>query len=110
MFEILLEVGGGLVVVAGCYYAAITRPNGAFPAKWLGFVICTVVLFGYPVYWRRGDLSNKRFWFRWIGLLLAHVCVLGLLLISVHQWPLILFAGTTLLEFILITPLLQTAK
>jgi hypothetical protein len=107
LFELLAEVAAGLLLVAACYYWAVQRPTDAFPARWLGFLISTAVLFGYPLHWMRKELTNGKFWFRWLGLLILHVCILGFLLVKIQQWPLIFFVGTTLLEFIFIMPILN---
>jgi hypothetical protein len=108
--EVVLEIAVGLCVVVGCYYWATQRSHEEFPAKWLGFIISTAILFGYPVYWTRARRDLRKFWSRWTGLLIAHICLIASLLLVVQQWPLVLFVATTLGEFILIAPVLNVTK
>jgi hypothetical protein len=101
------ESAVGLLVVGGVYYWATSRPNEDFPAKWVAFGFVTAVLFGYPIYWRWHDLRDRRFWFRWTGLLFIHSLLLGRLLTSVNRLPLVFFIPIALAEFVVIAPLLD---
>jgi hypothetical protein len=102
---LLFEVAVGAIVVAGCYYWATAKPNAEFPMKWMAFVICTAVLFGYQAYWARADRKTLNFWGWWLLFLALHVVLIGAFVQRVSNPPLVMFVILTLGEAALITPI-----
>jgi hypothetical protein len=97
--EIASEIAVGLAVVAGIFVLAIYFPGRDFPLKWLGLAATTAIIFGYSLYWTRTIPRPAIFWFYWTGFMVLHLALFVPLLIAVHQWPLIWFVFSTLVEF-----------
>jgi hypothetical protein len=102
---ICTEVGIGLLVVWICYFWATQKPNFPISAKWVGFILCTLVLFGYPIYWGRKELSGKSFWVYWLLFLCLHAAVIGSFVARAHGVPLVLFAAIGIGEAALMNPI-----
>jgi hypothetical protein len=82
----------------------VDNPQFFFPIKWLGFILSTLVLFGYPIYWARKDLEKRTFWFYWLSFLCLHLIVVGLAVHLAYKVPLVLFAVAGIAEAALMNP------
>jgi hypothetical protein len=100
---LLFEVGIGLIVVWIALFLA-ENPRFLFPVKWLGFILSTLILFGYPIYWARKELANRAFWFCWLGFLGLHLIVIGLAVHLAYRVPLVLFVIVGMAEAAWINP------
>lgn len=98
---LLFEVGIGLLVVWICLFLA-ENPRFLFPVKWLGFILTTLVLYGYPIYWARKEPASRSFWFYWLGFLCLHLIVIGLAVHLAYKVPLVLLVIVGMAEAALI--------
>jgi hypothetical protein len=94
-----------LLVVGICYLWATQKPSFQIPAKWVGFILCSLVLFGYPIYWGRKELSGKSFWVYWLLFLCLHAAVFVPLVARAQRVPLVLLAAIGIGEAALMNPI-----
>ncbi len=96
-------------VAATVAYALYVPPQSRPDVRWIGLTGATVVTFGYPLRWYRRSLAQLKFWVLFCTFLGIHLLAYVLVLSSVGQWPLILFALITPAEWLVICPVLQRA-
>ena len=105
-----LVVGGvlGVSLVAAIIVYAEYGPSKWMPSiRWWGFTGATAVTFGYPLYWYRKRVRQVRFWLVFSALLVVHSAAYIVVLRSVEEWPLMLFALITPGEWVVIYPVLH---
>lgn len=98
----------GVSLVAAIILYAEYGPSKWMPSiRWWGLIGATAVTFGYPLYWYRRRARQVRFWLVFSALVAVHSAAYILVLRSVEEWPLILFALITPGEWVAIYPLLD---
>lgn len=100
---------GLIVVLAGILLGtyAPDRDSVRELFRWTGLIVGTIITFGYLIRWNIKHLKSSRFWLVIILLFLTHVLSLLLVLITIDDWPLILFALITPVEWMLFAPILK---
>jgi hypothetical protein len=96
-----------LVVLLGCgllyavmvmLYWEYSRTHWVPEARWVGFVVFTVLVFGIAVRECRRSWRRTSLWLELIGLLVAHTVVYAAVLTRVEDWRPVYFVPITLAE------------
>ena len=101
----------GLAVVLGGILLAIYVPEGNVSRlfRWIGLAGATAVTFGYLLRWYSRCLNSAKFWGLWLCFLTLHLAAYVFYLRHAEQWPLILFALITPIEWSIFCRILDRA-
>jgi hypothetical protein len=105
--DLLIEIAIAIALVVALIVFKVEHPNADLRWNVIALVVNTAIVFGYLVTWFRDAWLKPLFWSWMMVLFLAHLVVYAVVIIRIHEFPLIYYVIVNTGELALFTSFLR---